>query len=409
MQKFFLKSLKSFFYLFSLPIFFMIERVSKFRKINYIEVDFSRFGHCLYQIEGILYLSKKKIVDLNNYLFFSSLNSCNTHLKKMVNRVIPINKFNWFFVYLKKSSIFWKKQKKLFLEPNWRLDILLQTEKNINFSNSSFKFSEKEILKGRELLKKFGLNEKDKWICIHNRDNKFLLSGHKTDFSYHNYRDFSVQSLKDAVEFFAKNNYYVFRMGKKQSEKLKSNNYTNRIIDYAFSKNKSDFLDIFLLSNCDFYFGGDSGVKSVALSFLRPCYGVNWSPMFLYNEPGFFMNFNNNLHPWLFIFKRIKSLNTNKKLTLEEILKNKILYTYNNKLYEKNKLVFIENSISDINNLAGEIISEKNKKIIINKDDVKIRDEFWKIYFKTTGQEKIKNHLPKISPSFLRNNIDLLN
>ena len=40
----------------------------------------------------------------------------------------------------------------------------------------------------------------------------------------------------------------------------------NRIIDYAFS-NKSDFLDIFLLSNCDFYFGGDSGVKSIVLTF----------------------------------------------------------------------------------------------------------------------------------------------
>ena len=33
------------------------------------------------------------------------------------------------------------------------------------------------------------------------------------------------------------------------------------------------------------------------------------------------MNFNNNLHPWLFIFKRIKCLNTNRKLTLQEILK----------------------------------------------------------------------------------------
>lgn len=408
MHKFFLKSLKSFFYLFALPIFFMIGRISKFKKKNYIEIDFSRFGHCFYQIEGALYLSKKKNVDLSNYLFFSSLNYCNSQLKKMVKRVIPINKFNWFFVYLKKSSIFWKKQKNLFLEPNWSLDILLQTEKNINYSKSSFKFSEQEVLKGKELLKKFGLNENDKWVCIHNRDSQFL-SKNKINFSYHNYRNFSVQSMKDAAEFFAKNNYYVFRMGKNQTEKFTSNNYKNRIIDYAFNKKKTDFLDIFLLSNCDFYFGGDSGVKSIVLSFLRPCYGVNWSPMFLYSEPGFFMNFNNNLHPWLFIFKRIKSLNTNKKLTLQEILNNKSLYTYNSEIYEKNNLIFIENSISDINNLAEEIINEKNEKRIINDDDVKIKDEFWKIYFKTTGRDKIKNHLPKISPSFLRNNIDLLN
>ncbi len=60
MQKFFFKSLKSFFYLFALPIFFTIERIGKFKKKNYIEIDFSRFGHCLYQIEGALYLLKKK-------------------------------------------------------------------------------------------------------------------------------------------------------------------------------------------------------------------------------------------------------------------------------------------------------------------------------------------------------------
>ena len=408
MTQFLFKSLKSFIYFFALPIFFIIERVNKFKSINYIEVDFSRFGHCLQQIHGILYLSKKKSVNLNNYLFFSSFDTCNTQLKKMVNRVISINKLNWFFLYLKKSSIFWKKQKNLFSEPKWGLDILLQAERNINFSNSSFKFSEQEISKGKELLKKFGLNENDKWVCIHNRDNKFL-SGNKINFSYHSYRDFSVQSMKDAAEYFAKNNYFVFRMGKEQTEKLKPLNYKNKIIDYAFSNKRSDFLDIFLLSNCDFYFGGDSGVKSVVLSFFRPCYGVNWSPMFLYSEPGFFMNFNNDLHPWLFIFKRIKSISKNKKLTLQEILKNRILYTYNSELYKKNDLVFIENSISDINNLAEEIIIEKNKKRIIHEDDEKIRDEFWKIYFKTTGKEKIRNHLPKISPSFLRNNIDLLN
>ena len=95
---------------------------------------------------------KKKNVDLSNYLFFSSLNSCNSQLKEMAKRVIPINKLNWFFVYLKVINIL-EKTKKFILEPDWGLDILLQTEKNINYSKSSFKFSDQEILKGKELLK----------------------------------------------------------------------------------------------------------------------------------------------------------------------------------------------------------------------------------------------------------------
>ena len=79
------------------------------------------------------------------------------------------------FCILKKVINILEKTKKFILEPDWGLDILLQTEKNINYSKSSFKFSDQEILKGKELLKKFGLNENDKWVCIHNRDSNFYL------------------------------------------------------------------------------------------------------------------------------------------------------------------------------------------------------------------------------------------
>lgn len=408
-KKFFLENLKKFFYFFALPIFFIINRVSKLKKINYIEIDFSRFGHSLFLIEGILYLSKNKFLDLKNYLFFSSVSCCNSQLKKMCNRVLPMNRFNWFFLYLKKSSIFWKIQKNFFPETTkLGIDFLLVNDVKVNISRGNLKFSDKENYKGKELLKTFGINEKDKWVCIHNRDEKFL-SGQKPDFSYHNYRNFSAQSMTSAAEFFAKNNYFVFRMGKNHLEKLNVQNYKNKIIDYAFSKNRSDFLDMFLLLNCEFYFGGDTGVKSVVLNFPKPCYGINWSPMFLYSEPGFFLNVDNNYHPWLFIFKRVKSLKTNKKLSLQEILKNKALFTFNSKIYKENNLTFQENSKSEIYNLAVEILNEKNNIKIMDNEDIRIRDEFWNIYFKTTKKEKIKNYLPKISPSFLRNNIDLLN
>ena len=42
------------------------------------------------------------------------------------------------------------------------------------------------------------------------------------------------------------------------------------VIDYAFSPIKSDFLDIFLLSNCEFCLTTDLGLDSIPLIARRP-------------------------------------------------------------------------------------------------------------------------------------------
>ena len=195
----------------------------------------------------------------------------------------------------------------------------------------------------------------------------------------------------------------------KQSEKFKCSNSNKKIIDYAYSNKRSDFLDMYLLGNCEFFLGGDSGTKTVALSFLKPCYGVNWTPLLLYNEPGFFMKFKSKLHPWLFMFKRIKCLELDKKLSLQEILKNKVLRSHNFNLIAKDNLIFEENSKKDIDNLANEIILERNGANIISQDDIKLQNEFWNIFFKVSGEKNVSDNFPKISPAFLRNNTDLLN
>ncbi len=405
-KKNFYNILKAIFYSSALIIFFLLKKNKKF-----IEVDFARFGGSIYFVEGITLLKKyNKIGNTKDIIFFSSFKSCNTQYKKMVARFFPLSNFNLLFIYLKKASFFWKINQNLFEKPNWNLNYILKKNQNkIKFSNGNLKFTEQEILLGKTLLKKFGLNDGDKWVCIHNRDEKYLATEFKNkNFSYHNHRDSLVQNMSDAAELFAKNNYFVFRMGKKQSKKLICKNYKDKIIDYAYSDLRSDFLDLFLIGNCDFYFGGDSGMKSLILSFMKPCYGVNWSPMLLYDDPGVFMNFKSNLHPFLFIFKRVRCLKKGKKLTLREILSNKVLLSHDNNLYMQNNLLFEENTREEIKNIANEILQERSGQNIMNKEDVKIKEEFWKIYFKTTGEDQLNYNLPKISPTYLRHNIDLL-
>ena len=67
-------------------------------------------------------------------------------------------------------------------------------------------------------------------------------------WSYHNHRDFSVETLKESAEFFASKGLYVLRIGTHVKEKLQSEN--NKVIDYANTNFRNDLMDVFLLSKC---------------------------------------------------------------------------------------------------------------------------------------------------------------
>ena len=58
---------------------------------------------------------------------------------------------------------------------------------------------------------------------------------------------------------------------------------------------------------------------------------------------------------------------------------------------------------------AIEIDKEISGNYIENKEDTEIQEEFWKIYFQYINKNEISKTLPRISPSFLRSNLDLLN
>ena len=72
-------------------------------------------------------------------------------------------------------------------------------------------------------------------------------------------------------------------------------------------------------------------------------------------------------------------------------------------------MCLIDNSSGEIRSLAVEIVKEINGEKIESNEDIKMKNEFWKIYFKHTGMEKIKNIVLRVSPTFLRENLDLLN
>ena len=75
----------------------------------------------------------------------------------------------------------------------------------------------------------------------------------------------------------------------------------------------------------------------------------------------------------------------------------------------KKNFLLVDNSSEEIKFLALEIEKEINGKKIENEQDKVNQEKFWKVYMKYIDLEKMGTVRPKISPTFLRNNLDLLN
>ena len=96
-------------------------------------------------------------------------------------------------------------------------------------------------------------------------------------------------------------------------------------------------------------------------------------------------------------------------LSISEILSSDFAYSTSSHVFQKHNIVSIDNTQDEIKFLASEIEKEFRNEPIENDEDTKIQKEFWKIYFRFVDKKKIGNIQPRISPNFLRKNLDLLN
>ena len=403
------KIAKYFIYIFLFPLVCIIFILKPIKKIKFCKIP-TNFGHLISALE-IIIDARKKMPDFKNTLviFFFDKKVSNNQLKIMALRSFYINPPSKFLSYLREVIIFLGKKKDHVIDMRFyhMHNILKKYPEWLSDKKNNLYFSEDEKKRGRQLLEKLGISPNDKWICIHNRDSSYLdvalpkqgSSKYQGNWHYHNYRDFPINSMKSASDFFTNNGYYVLRMGSIVKEKFETGN--KKIIDYANSVHRNDFADVYLLANCKAYFGSDSGIGTLSFFFKKPCFHINFSSTLIHLLTAY--------APWSFIFKRIKNIENGKLLTLKEILNSKFAYSASSEDFIKNNVKPLDNSQEEIKSLATEIENALKGKKIDNEEDKKIQNEFWKIYYKCVDKRLIGSVTPKISPSFLRKNLDLLN
>ena len=149
-------------------------------------------------------------------------------------------------------------------------------------SGVTIPFLPEEDSAGKKWLKSVGHIEGQPIVCLHVRDSAYLKNrtgqeGRPEDsYSHHDYKDSDISTYVDAAEWLAEQGALVLRMGQLAEKRLNSTH--PRVIDYAFREDKSDFLDVWLMSSCSLFIGTASGPSIFAESRGIPVLWVNYLP-----------------------------------------------------------------------------------------------------------------------------------
>ena len=193
---------------------------------------------------------------------------CNTQMAKMIARVMPVDptRFTVLMVLINKMFKGWQKHDTCSI--TWDRD-----PQNLNEKfPPHFSFTEAEEARGRHDTASLGIPLGHKWVCLIVRDAVYLPS-----LSYHSYRNSDIDTYADAALLLARLGYYVVRMGAKVEKPFSAKH--PRIIDYATSDKRSDFLDIYLAAKCAFCITTSTGLDAVCEAFKRPMCFVNFAPL----------------------------------------------------------------------------------------------------------------------------------
>ena len=146
------------------------------------------------------------------------------------------------------------------------------------------------------------------------------------DWSYHDFRDTKIGSYEEAVVALAERGFWIFRMGKVVDSQLSVDH--PRVMDYAMSTHRSDFLDIWLMAHCHFAISTGLGLDSIADIFRRPMVFVNYLPILDLEAWGHYIT----------VPKHLTWASNHKPLTLQEQLKHTSL---NGHYYEEKESRFV--------------------------------------------------------------------
>ena len=121
--------------------------------------------------------------------------------------------------------------------------------------------------------KEMGLPANAWFVCLHVRE-----GGYHNDRALTDERNADIDNYLPAIQEITRRGGWVVRMGDTTMKRLPP---MDRVIDYPFSAQKNELMDVYLLKECHTYVGMQSGILDVATMFQRPTILTNMYSWFL--------------------------------------------------------------------------------------------------------------------------------
>tara|TARA_Y100000590_G_scaffold439667_1_gene563999 strand:+ start:20296 stop:21645 length:1350 start_codon:yes stop_codon:yes gene_type:complete len=312
---------------------------------------------------------KKKCLDLI-YIPFSEKIS-NKQIIKMWKRKLYVLPFFLLEPIYKANKIFpgYKTHTIEILTYNSERDIDNLIEK----CQPVIEFTNDEEILGKKIMHKFGLNDDDKFMCLAVRDDSYdkkRVSSRFRDWSYQDFRNNNIDNYLLAADELTKRGYYVFRMGSTAAKPFNSKN--PKIVDYANSELRSDFMDVYLGAKCSFSIGTQYGVLSLFALFgkANAQISVPFAASHTHNEK------------YLLLTKHHILKKEKRKLTLSEIFSYGVAFAFDTEIFKQKGIELAENTPEEIKDLAIEIVEIFESKKKLSEEDTKLQKKFQNLFAK---------------------------
>ena len=274
--------------------------------------------------------------------------------------------------------------------PGWENHIissLINPERDLNGYFEKIQvldFTTEEKIYGKKTLAKFGLKERDKFVCLVVRDAAYQLkkiSARYRDWSYHDYRHIDIDKFTLAAEELTKKGYYVFRMGVVAEKPFRSKN--SKIIDYVNSNLRSDFMDVYLGANCSFCISTGTGYEEMPVIFKKPLVQLHapFGDIVTHSEKFFVLTRHH-------ILKKEK-----RKLSLSEIFTHGVAYTYSTQGFEEKGIRLVENTPEEIKDIVIEMAESLEFDKKLNSEDKKLQETFKSLF--ADNIKRVNYHLKR--------------
>jgi len=282
----------------SFLVLLVMKLIKPFVRFQLCVVGFHRYGHLA--LEPEIFLAEQEITKAANtsprrvisiWSIGPVAKQSNTFLAKKWKEellVLP----SWFVGSLQRTGVFFP-----FLKLDEPKLSITGSMNGLDKTDSHMSLSADEIEEGRRRLVEIGINPDKPYVCLIVRDSGHYKSKGDTESAGYELLNFDINNFAGVAEELIENGFQVIRMGSGTE-----NPFTSKpagVVDYAVSKSRSEFLDIYLAATCSFAVSTQTGPDAVCMLFRRPVlyvdvtrygqffFGSNiatWSPVRLFKN-----------------------------------------------------------------------------------------------------------------------------